>query len=146
MRLCPALHPPAPAVRQFTSAYYPEPALRLSVHYTIPDQSFNCCLIPSFDDTPQMTPSLSPRTGNVLHFRTYQPRCRHVWRVPLRWKGNLLCACACRIQYVCEVREPRSWSCAHSCSVKCFSLIFDIATSTCTCARTYTPTCMNTLI
>lgn len=34
MRLCPALHLSAPAVRQFTSAYYPKSAPRWSVYYS----------------------------------------------------------------------------------------------------------------
>lgn len=34
MRLCPAFHLSAPAVRQFTSAYYPKSAPRWSVYYS----------------------------------------------------------------------------------------------------------------
>lgn len=45
---CTSLHPAAPAVRQFTSAYYLVVALRWSVYYTTPDQSSDCFLNPAF--------------------------------------------------------------------------------------------------
>lgn len=45
---------------------------------------------PSFKDAPQMTHSLSPRTGNVPHFHTYLLWCCHVWDGQRRLKGNFL--------------------------------------------------------
>lgn len=92
MRQCPTLHPAAPAVSQFISAYYPESALRWSVHYTSPDQSSDCCLNSAFM-TPLEWHSLCPRTGNFPRFRKDQLQSCYVWDDQLRWRWKLLFAC-----------------------------------------------------